>query len=109
MNRQEVGRVAGILGAALTFFVGVVSVVLGTASSSPDQDGSSLIVRGSMLIGLSAVAGYGASLSYRKPGQATIHLVTVAVLGSAVAFRSFWLAATALVIAAFIIYSTREQ
>jgi len=39
MKLREVGRVAAILGATLTFLVGAVSIVLGVVNSSPDQGG----------------------------------------------------------------------
>ena len=109
MKFREIGRIAGILGATLTFFVGIISTVLGLMSSSPEQDGGSLVVRGVVVVGLSAVAGYGVSLSGRRPQVASIYLVAVAVIGSAVAFRSFWIAAAALLIASAIIYSGREK
>jgi len=109
LNLRETGRIAGILGTALTFFVGAISVVLGLFSSSPEQSGDSLVVRGLILVGLSAVAGYGTSLRIRKPDQATLHLVMVAVLGSVTAFRSFWIATIALFIAAFAIYSSKNR
>ncbi len=109
MNMREIGRVAGILGAALTFFVGAISIVLGVESSSPDQSGGSLIVRGAILIGLSAVAGFGASLLTRRPQQAAVYLIGVAILGSIVAFRSFWIAAVVLLVAAFVSYSNRKS
>jgi hypothetical protein len=108
MNLRDIGRVIGILGAVLTFFVGIISVVLGLTSSSPEQSGGSLIVRGLILIGLSVVAGYGVSFSSRRPVVTSIYLVTVAVLGTVTAFRSFWMAAAALLIAAVIFYSSRE-
>jgi hypothetical protein len=50
MNLREVGRIAGILGAALTFFVGIISVVLGLVSTTPDQGGGSLVVRGLIVL-----------------------------------------------------------
>jgi hypothetical protein len=109
MNFREVGRIAGILGAALAFFVGIISVVLGLASTTPDQGGGSLVIRGLVVIGLSVVAGHGASLSFKRPGRAAVELIAVAVLGSFVAFRSFWLAAAVLVVAAVLIYSERER
>jgi hypothetical protein len=109
MNMREIGRVAGILGAALTFFVGIINIVLGLDSSSPDQGGGSLIVRGAMLIGLSGMAGYAASIASRRPQQATLHFTVVAILGSIVALRSFWIAAVVLLIAAFVIYSNRRS
>jgi len=109
MNQREIGRVAAILGAALTFFVGAISVVSGLTSSSSDQSGDSLVVRGLVLVALSAIAGHGAFLSLRKPDQAVLQLVMVAVLGSVAAFRSFWIAAAVLIIAAAVIYSNRER
>jgi hypothetical protein len=109
MNVREAGRIGGILGAALTFFVGLISVVLGLASSTAEQSGDSLIVRGLMLMGLSVVAGYGASLSDRKPALSSILLVLVAVLGSVVAYRSFWVAAGVLIAASVLIYSNRKS
>jgi hypothetical protein len=109
MNLRGVGRIAGILGAALTFFVGIISVVLGLVSTTPDQGGGSLVVRGLIVVGLSVVAGHGASLSSKKPGRATVQLIAVAVLGSFVAFRSFWLAAAVLIVASVLIYTERER
>jgi hypothetical protein len=108
MNVQGFGRVAGILGSALTFFVGIISVVLGLIDSSTEQSGNSLIVRGLMLIGLSVVAGYGASLSSRLPGRAAAIFILVAVLGSVLATRSFLIAAAVLVVAAVVSYSARD-
>jgi hypothetical protein len=109
MNVREAGRIAGILGAALTFFVGLISVVLGLASSTAEQSGDSLVVRGLILMGLSLVAGYGASLSDRKPELSSILLVLIAVLGSVVAYRSFWIAAGVLIVASVLIYSNRKS
>ncbi|MBN4064571.1 hypothetical protein JYU04_02425 [Dehalococcoides mccartyi] len=109
MSLRGIGRVAGILGATLTFFVGLISVVLGLVDSTTEQSGNSLIVRGIMLVGLSMVAGYGASLSSRRPGQAAVLFIGVAVLGSVVAFRSFWIAAAVLAVAAFINYSSKDR
>ena len=109
MNLREAGRIAGVLGTALTFFVGGISVVLGLVDSSPEQSGNTLIVRGLMLIGLSVVAGYGASQAIRRPSYASIQFVSVAVLGSIVAFRSFFVAAVVLLVAAAISYSGRDK
>jgi len=109
MNLREIGRVAAVLGVALTFFVGAISIVLGLGSSSPDQGGGSLVVRGALLIGLSAIAGYGTSRIQRHPQQAALYLTVVAVLGSVVALRSFWIAAVVLLVAAFVTYSNRKS
>ena len=109
MNLLEAGRIAGVLGTALTFFVGGTSVVLGLVDSSPEQSGISLIVRGFVLVGLSLVAGYGASQGIRRPSYAAILYVAVAVLGSIVAFRSFFIADVVLLIAAAISYSSRDK
>ncbi len=109
MNLREVGRIVGILGAALTFFVGAISVVLGLVSTTPDQSGGSLVVRGLIVVGLAAVAGHAALLSFKKPERATVQLIVVAVVGSIVAFRSFWLAAGVMVVAAVLIYTERER
>jgi hypothetical protein len=109
MSLREVGRIAGILGAALTFIVGVISIVLGLSSSTPDQGGGSLVFRGLMLIGLSAAAGGGVYMVVRKPGRATLLFLVVAVLGSFVAFRSFWLAGAVLVIAAVLSALARDR
>jgi hypothetical protein len=109
MKLRDIGRVMGLLGAVLTFFVGIVSVVLGLASSSPEQSGGSLVVRGLILLVLAAVASYGVSFGSRRPVVTSIYLVTVALLGTVTAFRSFWMAAAALVIAAVIYYSNRES
>ena len=109
MKLRELGRVTAILGATLTFLVGAVSIVLGVVNSSPDQGGGSLVIRGLVLVALSVVAGYAASISIRKPEMASIQLVVVAVLGSVAAFRSFWIAAGVLVVSAAIVYSSRES
>jgi hypothetical protein len=106
---RKVGRVAAILGTALTFLVGTISIVLGVVNSSPDQGGGSLVVRGLVLVALSLVAGYAASISIRKPKIASIQLVMVTVLGSVVAFRSFWIAACVLIVSAAIVYLGREN
>jgi len=108
MNVRGFGRVAGILGSALTFFVGIISVVLGLLDSSSEQSGNSLIVRGLLLVGLSVVAGFGVSLSSRRADRAAAIFVLVAVLGSFVAFRSFWIAAAVLVVAAVVTLSGRD-
>ena len=107
VNLREVGRIAAILGASLTFIVGTISVVLGVVNSSPEQTGGSLIVRGLVLVGLSVVAGYASSISIRKPEAASIQLVMVAVVGSVAAFRSFWIGAAVLIVSAVIVYSSR--
>lgn len=109
VNIREWGRVAGILAATLTFFVGIISVVLGLGSSSPDQSGGSLVVRGLILVGLSVAAGYAASIANRKPQQAAFHFMVIAVLGSIVAFSSFRIAAVALIVAAVVTYSSRKS
>ncbi|HIF72345.1 MAG TPA: hypothetical protein EYQ61_07320 [Dehalococcoidia bacterium] len=109
MNLREVGRIAGILGAALAFFVGIISVVLGLTSTTSDQGGGSLVVRGLIVIGLSVIAGHGASLSFKKPERAAVELLAVAVLGSIVTYRSFLLAAVVLVVAAVLVYTERER
>jgi hypothetical protein len=109
VNLRQAGRIAAILGTALTFIVGAISVILGIVNSSPEQTGGSLIVRGLVLVGLSVVAGYSSSISVRKPEAASIQLVMVAVLGSVAAFRTFWISATVLILAAVIVYSSRES
>ena len=109
MNRSQVGRVAGYLGAALTFVVGFISVLLGVVNSSDEQSGNTLIVRGVILILLSAVAGYGASFSARRPGQTALLFLAIAALGSFVAFRSFWIAAAVLIVAALIVAGGRRE
>ena len=109
VNLREVGRIAAILGASLTFIVGTISVVLGVVNSSPEQPGGSLIVRGLVLVGLSVVAGYASSISIRKPEAASIQLVMVAVVGSVAAFRSFWIGAAVLIVSAVIVYSSRKS
>jgi hypothetical protein len=109
MKMREAGRVASILGAVLTFFVGFISVVLGTLSSTPEQSGWSLVVRGLVLMLLSAFAGYGASISNRRPDRAVLYLVGVAVLGSIAAFRSFWVAAAVLIVAGLMVYSSKDD
>ena len=109
MKLRKVGRVAALLGTALTFLVGTISIVLGVVNSSPDQGGGSLVVRGLVLVALSLVAGYAASISIRKPKIASIRLVMVTVLGSVVAFRSFWIAAAVLIVSAAIVYLSREN
>jgi hypothetical protein len=38
-----------------------------------------------------------------------VQLIAVAVLGSFVAFRSFWLAAAVLIVASVLIYTERER
>jgi hypothetical protein len=85
------------------------SIILGVVNSSPDQGGGSLVVRGLVLLVLSVVAGYAASISIRKPEIASIQLVMVAVLGSVAAFRSFWIAAGVLIVSAAIVYASRES
>jgi hypothetical protein len=109
VNLRQAGRIAAILGTALTFIVGAISVILGIVNSSPEQTGGSLIVRGLVLVGLSVVAGYSSSISVRKPEAASIQLVMVAVLGSVAAFRTFWISAAVLILAAVIVYSSRES
>ena len=109
MKRREIGRVGAILGSALTFLVGTISIILGVVNSSPDQGGGSLVVRGLMFVALALAAGYAASIIIRKPQIASIQLVMVAVLGSIVAFRSFWIVAGALIASAVIVYSSRES
>ncbi|MBT4340925.1 MAG: hypothetical protein HOD62_02490 [Chloroflexi bacterium] len=109
VNLRESGRIAAILGTALTFIVGAISVILGIVNSSPEQTGGSLIVRGLVLVGLSVVAGYSSSISVRKPEASSIQLVMVAVLGSVAAFRTFWISAAVLILAAVIVYSSRES
>ena len=109
MKLIEVGRAAATLGAALTFLVGTISIVLGVVNSSPDQGGGSLVVRGLVFVALSLAAGYAASIISRKPQMASIQLVMVAVLGSVVAFRSFWIAAGVLITSAVIVYLSRES
>ena len=109
MRANEVGRVAAILGSALTFFVGIISVVLGVASSTTEQSGNTLIVRGVIVVGLSFIAGYGASLTTGRPGRAALVLIAVAVLGGAVVFRSFLPAAAVLLFAAVLILAGRNE
>ena len=109
VNLRQAGRIAAILGTALTFIVGAISVILGIVNSSPEQTGGSLIVRGLVLVGLSVVAGYSSSISVRKPEASSIQLVMVAVLGSVAAFRTFWISAAVLILAAVIVYSSRES
>jgi hypothetical protein len=109
MNFRETGRVAAILGAALTFIVGATSIVLGVMNSSPEQSGGSLVVRGLVLVALAVVAGYASSISIRKPEVASIQLMMVAVLGSVAAFRSFWIGAAVLIVSAVIVYLSRES
>lgn len=109
MSLREAGRIAGVLGTALTFFVGGISVLLGLVDTSPEQSGSALIVRGLVLIGLSIAAGYSASQAIRRPSYASIQYVLVAVLGSIVAFRSFFAAAVVLAAAAAASYSSRDK
>lgn len=109
MNIREFRRVVGTLGVVLTFFVGIISTVLGITSSSPDQSGGSLVVRGLILVGLSIVAGYGISFGGRRPVVTSIYLTTVAVAGSVTALRSFWMAAAVLLIAAAFYYTSRDK
>ncbi len=108
MPAREFGRIAAILGAALTFFVGIISVVLGLVSTTDEQSGNTLIVRGLIVVGLSVVAGYGAYLTTRRSGRAVLVLLAVAGLGSAVVFRSFLPAAAVLIFAAVVILGSQE-
>ena len=109
MPAREFGRIAAILGAVLTFFVGIISVVLGLVSTTDEQSGNTLIVRGLIVVGLSVVAGYGAYLTTRRSGRAVLVLVAVAGLGSAVVFRSFLPAAAVLIFAAVVILGSQEE
>jgi len=109
VQRREVGRVTAILGSALTFLMGTISIILGVVNSSPGQGGGSLVVRGLVFVALALAAGYAASIIIRKPQIASIQLVMVAVFGSIVAFRSFSIAAGVLIASAAIVYSSRES
>ena len=109
MRAREVGRIAAILGAALTFFVGIISVVLGLVSSTDEQSGNTLIVRGLIVMALSFVAGYGAYLTTRRSGRAALVLIAVAVLGGSVVFRSFLPAAAVLIFAAIVVLGSSEE
>ena len=109
MKSRELGRVVGTLGAALVFFTGCISIILGLVDSSPEQSGNALVSRGLILVGLSCVAGYGASVSFNRPGLASLVFVGTSAIGCIVAFRSFAIAGFVLVVASTITYFNRYK
>jgi hypothetical protein len=109
VRASDIGRIAGILGAVLALLIGIISIVLGVTSSTPEQSGNSLIVRGVLMMAISVFAGGAVQLSHRKAGLASWILVLAIVLGSVVAFRNFWVPGVVLLVSATFIYHGRSS
>ncbi|MQG88667.1 MAG: hypothetical protein FI699_07345 [SAR202 cluster bacterium] len=109
MKSRDLGRFVGILGAALVFFSGCVSIILGLVDSTPEQSGNALVSRGLILVSLSCVAGYGARVSFNRPSFASVVFIGTSAVGCIVAFRSFAIAGFLLLIASAITYSNRYK